>query len=172
MKTIVLTSLLFTASLFAETNSTNIDNYIDTVANSTKKILHTTQSELNDLHDASIKEIHKLTKQTKKLADNTIKSYSSDEKNSSLLPSQESLKSIYQSSKEKVSDLYLHATIKHAFYINKNIHSNIYLNITNGNVELFGKIKDKQEEIAALKVASTIKGVRSVSSFLFIEKAK
>lgn len=174
MKTLALTIFIFTSMLFAgDANTTLINNYIDKVADTTKKIVKSTAHEFQDFKEASSKEIHKLTKETKEATQDVIKESKSVkliDKNSTLIPSKESIKKFYKVTKSKVNDLFLHTTLKHALHTNKNIHSTIYININNAHVELFGKVKSREEEQKAIDIASSIKGVLSVESALLVEE--
>lgn len=156
-----------------DANTTLINKYIDKVAGTTKTIVNTTANEIKDFTDASTQKIHELSKETKKDTSDAIeesKSVKIIDNNSSIIPSKESISKFYKVSKSKINDLLLRATLEHAFYINKKIHSKIYININDAHVELFGRVKSKEEEQEATHVASTIKGVVSVESALLVDE--
>lgn|GEM_PF-1885997 len=75
----------------------------------------------------------------------------------------------YEKSKNAISDARILATIKYAFLISKDIHSmNIDVDVKDGVVTLFGKVKSAEEAQKAMLIALSTKGVRAVKSFFLI----
>lgn len=174
MKTIFITLFIFNYLLIADdVNTTTVSKYIDKFTDTTKTIINTTANEIKDFKEASTKEMYELSKETTKVTNDVIqesKSVKILDENSSIIPSKENIKSLYKVSKSKINDLLLLTTLKHALYINKKINSTIYININNAHVELFGRVKSKEEEQEAVHVALTIKGILSVESALLIDE--
>ena len=75
----------------------------------------------------------------------------------------------YEKSKDYIADVRIHAAIKYAFLMSKNIHSmNIDVDVKDGVVTLFGKVKSAEEAQKAMQIALSTKGVRAVESFFLI----
>lgn len=76
----------------------------------------------------------------------------------------------FNKSKDAISDMRIHAVIKYAFLMSKDIHSmKIDVDVKNGVVELLGKVKSNEEAEKAMQIALSTKGVKSVKSLFFIE---
>ncbi len=75
----------------------------------------------------------------------------------------------YEKGKDTVSDVRIHAAIKYAFLTSKNVHSmKIDVDVKDGFVELFGKVKSIEEAEEAMLIALSTKGVWAVNSFFAI----
>ena len=77
----------------------------------------------------------------------------------------------YEKGKDTISDVRIHAAIKYAFLMSKNVHSmKIDVDVKDGLVELFGKVKSIQEAEEAMMIALSTKGVRAVNAFFAIRE--
>lgn len=77
----------------------------------------------------------------------------------------------YEKGKESVNDTLIHGAIKYAFLVSKDIHSlKINVDVKDGVVELFGKVKSSQEAEKAIQIASSTKGVWAVNAFFIIKE--
>lgn len=75
----------------------------------------------------------------------------------------------YEKSKDTIADARIHAAIKYAFLMSENVHSmKIDVDVKDGAVELFGKVKSAQEAEEAMQIALSTKGVWAVKSFFVI----
>ena len=75
----------------------------------------------------------------------------------------------YEKSKEAIDDARILAAVKYAFLTSDDIHSmNIDVDVKDGVVTLFGKVKSTQEAQEAILIALSTKGVRAVKSFFLI----
>jgi len=83
----------------------------------------------------------------------------------------EAVNKSYQKSKDVVNDTRIHAAIKYAFLMCKDIHSlKIDVDVRDGVVELFGKVKSHEEADKAMQIALSTKGVWAVKALFFIEE--
>lgn len=77
----------------------------------------------------------------------------------------------YQKSKDVVNDTRIHAAIKYAFLMSEDVHSlKIDVDVKDGVVELFGKVKSAKEAEKAMQIALSTKGVSSVEAFFLIKE--
>ena len=77
----------------------------------------------------------------------------------------------YQKSKDTANDALIHSTIKYALMMSPEIHSmKIDVDVNNGVVELFGKVKSAQEAQKAMEIALSTKGVSAVKAFFIIKE--
>jgi osmotically-inducible protein OsmY len=77
----------------------------------------------------------------------------------------------YQKGKVTISDTRIHAAIKYAFLMCKDIHSmKIDVDVKDGVVELLGKVKSHEEADKAMQIALSTKGVWAVKALFFIEE--
>ena len=77
----------------------------------------------------------------------------------------------YDKSKDTINDTMIHGAIKYAYLMSSEIHSmKIDVDVKNGVVTLFGKVKSNQEAQEAMQIALSTKGVRGVKSFFMIEE--
>ena len=84
--------------------------------------------------------------------------------------SKEAVNKSYQKSKDIVNDTRIHAVIKYAFLMSEDVHSlKIDVDVKDGVVELFGKVKSSEEAEEAMQIALSTKGVRGVKALFFIE---
>ncbi|OQX58500.1 MAG: hypothetical protein B5M52_05320 [Helicobacteraceae bacterium 4484_230] len=75
----------------------------------------------------------------------------------------------YEKGKDAIADVRIHAAVKYAFLMSENIHSmNIDVDVKDGVVTLFGKVKSAEEAQEAMQIALSTKGVRAVESFFLI----
>jgi len=75
----------------------------------------------------------------------------------------------YEKSKDAIADARIHAAIRYAFLMSENIHSmKIDVDVKDGTVRLFGKVKSAQEAQEAMQIALSTKGVWAVESFFLI----
>ncbi|MEO1938329.1 MAG: BON domain-containing protein [Sulfurimonas sp.] len=75
----------------------------------------------------------------------------------------------YEKSKDAIADARIHAAIKYAYLVSPDIHSmQIDVDVKDGDVRLFGKVKSAQEAEEAMQIALSIKGVWAVESFFLI----
>jgi len=75
----------------------------------------------------------------------------------------------YEKSKDAIADVRIHAAIKYAYLVSPDIHSmNIDVDVKDGVVTLFGKVKSTEEAQEAMLIALSTKGVRAVESFFLI----
>ncbi len=81
----------------------------------------------------------------------------------------EAVNESYDKGKDTVNDLLIHSAIKYAFLMSPEIHSTkIDVDVNNGVVELFGKVKSAQEAQTAMRIALSTKGVWAVKAFFAI----
>ncbi len=75
----------------------------------------------------------------------------------------------YQKSKDAVNDTLIHGAIKYAFLMSPDVHSmKIDVDVKDGVVELFGKVKSAYEAQKAMQIAISTKGVSGVKAFFAI----
>lgn len=75
----------------------------------------------------------------------------------------------YEKGKDSANDALIHSAIKYAFLMSPEIHSmKIDVDVNNGVVELFGKVKSLQEAQKAMEIALSTKGVSEVKVFFAI----
>jgi len=83
----------------------------------------------------------------------------------------EAINNSYDKSKDTVNDTMVHGAIKYAFLMSSEIHSmKIDVDVKNGVVTLFGKVKSNHEAQEAMQIALSTKGVWAVKSFFMIER--
>ncbi len=83
----------------------------------------------------------------------------------------EAVNKSYEKGKDDIADVRIHAVIKYAFLMCKDIHSmKIDVDVKDGVVELFGKVKSSQEAEKAMQIALSTKGVSVVKAFFVIVK--
>jgi len=83
----------------------------------------------------------------------------------------EAINNSYDKSKDKINDTIIHGAIKYAFLMSSEIHSiKIDVDVEDGVVTLFGKVKSNNEAQEAMQIALSTKGVRGVKSFFMIEQ--
>lgn len=83
----------------------------------------------------------------------------------------EAVNKSYQKSKDAANDTLIHGAIKYAFLMSPDIHSmKIDVDVKDGTVELFGKVKSTQEAQKAMQIALSIKGVSGVKAFFVIKE--
>ena len=76
----------------------------------------------------------------------------------------------YKKSKIVANDTIILGAIKYAFLMSSEIHSmKIDVDVKNGVVTLFGKVKSNNEAQEAMQIALSTKGVLAVKSFFVIE---
>ena len=81
----------------------------------------------------------------------------------------EAVNQSYEKSKDTIADARIHAAIKYAYLMSENIHSmQIDVDVKDGVVELFGKVKSAKEAEEAMQIALSTKGVWAVKSFFVI----
>jgi len=81
----------------------------------------------------------------------------------------EAVNKSYEKSKDAIADARIHAAIKYAYLMSEDIHSiQIDVDVKDGAVELFGKVKSAQEAEEAMQIALSTKGVWAVKSFFVI----
>ena len=81
----------------------------------------------------------------------------------------EAVNKSYEKSKDAIADARIHAAIKYAYLMSEDIHSmQIDVDVKDGVVELFGKVKSAQEAEEAMQIALSTKGVWAVKSFFVI----
>lgn len=81
----------------------------------------------------------------------------------------EAVNKSYEKGKDATSDTLIYAAIKYAFLMSKDIHSmQINVDVKDGAVELFGKVKSAEEAEKAILIALSTKGVWVVKSFFVI----
>ncbi len=83
----------------------------------------------------------------------------------------EAVNKSYQEGKDAINDTRTHAVIKYAFLMSEDVHSmKIDVDVKDGVVELFGKVKSSEEAEEAMQIALSTKGVRGVKALFFIEE--
>ena len=83
----------------------------------------------------------------------------------------EAVNKSYEKSKDAIADARIHAAIKYAYLMSEDIHSmQIDVDVKDGVVELFGKVKSAQEAEEAMQIALSTKGVWAVKSFFVIKE--
>ena len=81
----------------------------------------------------------------------------------------EAVNKSYEKGKDATNDTLIHAAIKYAFLMSEDIHSmQIDVDVKDGVVELFGKVKSAEEAEKAILIALSTKGVWVVKSFFVI----
>jgi len=83
----------------------------------------------------------------------------------------EAVNKSYHEGKDAVNDTRIHAAIKYAFLMSEDIHSmKIDVDVKDGVVELFGKVKSSKEAEKAMQIALSTRGVLAVKSLFLIEE--
>jgi len=81
----------------------------------------------------------------------------------------ETVNESYEKGKDSINDTLIHGAIKYAFLVSEDVHSmKINVDVKDGVVELFGKVKSSQEAEKAIQIASSTKGVWAVNAFFVI----
>jgi len=152
-----------------------------------KILIEKAETDALELKKESLESLKETTVETKELAKEAIqkaktKSHELVEKTKSMpqvikqgiedkyIYTKEVANNSYKKSKDVVNDTIILATIKYAFIISPEIHSmKIDVDVRNGVVELFGKVRNNLEAQEAIQIAISAKGVLSVKSFFVIE---
>lgn len=75
-----------------------------------------------------------------------------------------------ETNKVMVNDTLIHGAIRYAFLNSPDIHSmNIKVDVSNGEVELFGKVDNAAEAQSAIRIALSTKGVHGVKALFLIQ---
>jgi osmotically-inducible protein OsmY len=83
----------------------------------------------------------------------------------------EAVNKSYQDGKDTINDTRIHAAIKYAFLMSEDVHSmKIDVDVKDGVVELFGKVKSSEEAEKAMQIALSTKGVSAVEAFFLIKE--
>ena len=135
-------------------------------AQRTKEITEETKALANEALEKAKTTSSELVEKTKATTQ-TIKSGIEDK----YVYTKEAVNKSYEKSKDAVNDTLIHGAIKYAFLMSQDIHSmKIDVDVNNGVVELFGKVKNTQEAQKAMQIALSTKGVSEVKAFFVINE--
>lgn len=151
------------------------------------ELIKKAQADAAALRQASAKSAEETTDETKKLAEEALEKV--EKKGNALTEKTKSTVEVYRSGAEEkyiytkeafndayaqgkaaVNDAMIHAAIRYALLMSPDIRSmKIDVDVTNGIVELFGKVQNAQEAQTAMQIALSTKGVRMVKAFMLIQ---
>jgi osmotically-inducible protein OsmY len=99
----------------------------------------------------------------------TVPQYVKHGINNEYVYSKELVNESFEKSKDAANDLRIHAAISYAFLISPDIPSmRIDVDVKDGIVDLFGKVKSDKEAEQATLIALLTSGVRAVNSFFVV----
>jgi len=135
-------------------------------AQSMKETTAETKALANEAMEKAKRKGHELVEKTKALPQ-VVKQGVKDK----YVYAKEAINKKFDKSKDAINDMRINAAIKYAFLMSENIHSmKIDVDVKDGVVELFGKVKSNEEAEEAMQIALSMRGVRAVKSLFFIEE--
>ena len=118
------------------------------------------------------KALEKVKKKSDALTEKTkskVEVYRSDAEEKYIY-TKEAFNDSYTRGKTAINDAMIHAAIRYALLMSPDIRSmRIDVDVSDGIVELFGKVQSAQEAQTAMQIALSTEGVRMVKAFLIIQ---